>query len=276
MEAIPLSLPKFKNKLAIYANNPKATSLLKGILQNIATKKARFKELIRLSKNGGDMRFGVLETMPIKLKAKTLKANPANDLFDFFLAREVLDSPLLLASHKDTRKLVGQKLGRWYELEIQGTELTGLEHFTEAPILKEGFTIQKLDFDELAKRAPSEKPYPFTQRVLATIKSALFLLTLDDRQDLHVLDSPNYKQGRSYYTKALTIEEVREAIAEISAINAQKKWNKKLIIHHPNLEGVVLPHEKIGIQEAVKTNYSKVHFNKRGLHIVPFLEVKHD
>ncbi|WP_158650255.1 hypothetical protein [Helicobacter suis] len=184
------------------------------------------------------MRFGSLDSLPITLKAKTLKAktlkaktlkaktlkaktlkaktlkaNPANDLFDFFLAREVLDNPLLMATNKNTQKLVGQKLGRWYELQIQGTELVSLEHFRQAPVLKEGFEIKKLDFDELAKRAPSEKPYPFTQRVLATIKSVLSLLSLNDKQEWHVLDSPNYKQGRSYYTRAPSIEEVREAIA---------------------------------------------------------------
>ncbi|WP_430750784.1 polymorphic toxin type 50 domain-containing protein [Helicobacter suis] len=49
-----------------------------------------------------------------------------------------------------------------------------------------------------------------------------------------------------------------------------------MIIHHPDFEGVVVPHEKTDIQEAVKTNYSKVHFNKKGLHIVPFLRSKHD
>ncbi|WP_163498659.1 polymorphic toxin type 50 domain-containing protein [Helicobacter suis] len=262
----------FKNKLATYANNPKATSLLKGILQEIATKKTRFKELIRLSKNGGSLRFGVLETMPIKLKAKTLKTNPANDLFDFYLAREVLDSPLLVATHKDTRKLVGQKLGRWYELEIQGTELTGLEHFTEAPVLKEGFKLEKLDFDELAKRAPAEKPYPFTQRVLNTIKSALSLLTLDDKQDLHVLDSPNYKQGRSYYTKAPSIEEVRGWIREsleIKLTDNQDKWDKHGIISHPDFEGVVMPFFDKS-KAPVKVYKSKLHFNKKGFHIVPF------
>ncbi|WP_163499808.1 polymorphic toxin type 50 domain-containing protein [Helicobacter suis] len=262
----------FKNKLSAYANNPKATSLLKGILQNIATKKARFKELIRLSKNGGSLRFGSLETLPISLKAKTLKANPANDLFDFYLAREVLDSPLLLATNKDTRKLVGQKLGRFYELEIQGTELVNLEHFTEAPVLKEGFTIQKLDFDELAKRAPAEKPYPFTQRVLATIKSALALLSLDEKQERHVLGSPNYIKGRSYYTKAPTIEQVRGWIKEsleVKLTDSQDKWDKRGIISHPDFEGIVVPFFDKS-KAPVKVYKSKLHFNKKGLHIVPF------
>ncbi|WP_373876844.1 polymorphic toxin type 50 domain-containing protein [Helicobacter suis] len=31
-----------------------------------------------------------------------------------------------------------------------------------------------------------------------------------------------------------------------------------------------------GIKEKTKTNFSKVHFSKRGIHIVPFLEGKHD
>ncbi len=265
----------FKNKLATYAGNSKATSLLKGILQNIASKKARFKSLIRLSQNGGSLRFGNLETLPIQLKAKTLKSNPANDLFDFFLAREVLDNPLLMATHKDTRKLVGQKLGRWYELEIVGGELSALDHFKEAPPLKEGFTIKALDFDKLAERAPSEKPYPFTQRVLATIKSALSLLSLNDKQDWHVLGNPNYKEGRSYYTKAPSIEEVREWIAQTAAIQGEKRiWDKKLIIEHPDFEGIVMPFG--GIKEKTKTNFSKVHFSKRGIHIVPFLWRQHD
>ncbi|WP_281747710.1 polymorphic toxin type 50 domain-containing protein, partial [Helicobacter suis] len=153
---------------------------------------------------------------------------------------------------------VGQKLGRWYELEIVGTELTGLEHFKEAPPLKEGFTIKALDFDKLAERAPSEKPYPFTQRVLATIKSALSLLSLNDKQDWHVLGNPNYKEGRSYYTKAPSIEEVREWIAQTAAIQGEKRiWDKKLIIEHPDFEGIVMPFG--GIKEKTKTNFSKVH-----------------
>ncbi|BCD48950.1 phage minor head protein [Helicobacter suis] len=234
----------FKNKLATYAGNSKATSLLKGVLQNIASKKARFKSLIRLSQNGGSLRFGNLDSLPITLKSETLKANPANDLFDFFLAKEVLDNPLLMATHRDTRKLVGQKLGRWYELEIVGTELTGLEHFKEAPPLKEGFKVNKLDFDKLAERLPSEKPYPFTQRVLNTIKSALSLLSLDDKQERHVLGSPGYVQGRSYYTKAPTIEEVRGWIRESLEIEFDKKqgtWDKHGIISHPDFEGIVMP-----------------------------------
>ncbi|WP_205426579.1 polymorphic toxin type 50 domain-containing protein, partial [Helicobacter suis] len=161
------------------------------------------------------------------------------------------------------------------ELEIQGTELVGLEHFTEAPPLKSGFEIKKLDFDELAKRAPAEKPYPFTQRVLNTIKSALALLSLDDRQDLHVLDSPNYKQGRSYYTKAPSIEQVRGWIKQTAAIRGEKRtWDKKIIIEHPEFEGIVVPFG--GIKEKTKTNFSKVHFNKRGMHIVPFVRGDND
>uniref|UniRef100_UPI001967F2B8 polymorphic toxin type 50 domain-containing protein n=1 Tax=Helicobacter suis TaxID=104628 RepID=UPI001967F2B8 len=174
----------------------------------------------------------------------------------------------------DTRKLVGQKLGRWYELQIQGTELTGLEHFKEAPPLKEGFKIQSLDFDELAKRLPAEKPYPFTQRVLNTIKSALSLLSLDEKQEKHVLDSPNYKQGRSYYTKAPTIEEVREWIKESytpQLTNKAQNWRKQGLIYHPNFEAVVLPHEKLSLKEPTKTNYSKIHVSNTGrLHIVPY------
>ncbi|WP_163556475.1 polymorphic toxin type 50 domain-containing protein [Helicobacter suis] len=263
--------------MATYAGNSKATSLLKGVLQNIASKKARFKSLLRLSKNGGSLRFGNLDSLPITLKSKTLKANPANDLFDFFLAKEVLDNPLLMATHRDTRKLVGQKLGRWYELEIQGTELVSLDHFKEAPDLKEGFEIKKLDFDKLAERLPSEKPYPFTQRVLNTIKSALSLLSLNDKQDWHILNSPNYKQGRSYYPKAPTIEQVREWIKEsleVRLISSQSRWDKRGIIHHPDFEGIVMPFG--GVKEKTKTKFSKVHFSKRGIHIVPFLEGKHD
>ncbi|BCD70254.1 polymorphic toxin type 50 domain-containing protein [Helicobacter suis] len=264
----------FKNKLATYAGNSKATSLLKGVLQNIASKKARFKSLIRLSQNGGSLRFGNLDSLPITLKSETLKANPANDLFDFFLAKEVLDNPLLMATHRDTRKLVGQKLGRWYELEIQGTELVSLEHFKEAPDLKEGFKLERLDFDKLAQRLQNEKPYPFTQRVLATIKSALSLLNLDEKQERHVLGSPGYVQGRSYYTKAPTIEEVRGWIRESLEIEFDKKqgtWDKHGIISHPDFEGIVMPFFDKS-KAPVKVYKSKLHFNKKGFHIVPTTE----
>ncbi|WP_163533546.1 polymorphic toxin type 50 domain-containing protein [Helicobacter suis] len=173
---------------------------------------------------------------------------------------------------------MGQKLGRWYELEIQGTELTGLEHFKEAPPLKAGFTIQSLDFDKLAQRLPNEKPYPFTQRVLNTIKSALSLLSLNEKQEKHVLDSPGYIQGRSYYTKAPSIEQVREWIKESLKIDLDKKgkWDKHGIISHPDFEGVVLPFFDKS-KAPVKVYKSKLHFNKKGLHIVPVaLGDRHD
>ncbi|WP_104683466.1 hypothetical protein [Helicobacter suis] len=93
--------------MATYAGNSKATSLLKGVLQNIASKKARFKSLLRLSKNGGSLRFGNLDSLPNHIKSKTLKDNPPNDLFDFFFAKTVLDNSLLMATHRDTRKLRG-------------------------------------------------------------------------------------------------------------------------------------------------------------------------
>ncbi|WP_205426582.1 polymorphic toxin type 50 domain-containing protein, partial [Helicobacter suis] len=133
----------------------------------------------------------------------------------------------------------------------------------------------KLDFDELAKRAPAEKPYPFTQRVLNTIKSALALLSLDEKQERHVLGTPGYTEGRSYYTKAPSIEEVRGWIAQTAEMQKKKRaWDKKLIIHHPEFEGVVMPFG--GIKEKTKTNFSKVHFNKKGIHIVPFVGGDHD
>uniref|UniRef100_UPI001967290B polymorphic toxin type 50 domain-containing protein n=1 Tax=Helicobacter suis TaxID=104628 RepID=UPI001967290B len=125
----------------------------------------------------------------------------------------------------------------------------------------------------------AEKPYPFTQRVLATIKSALALLSLDDRQDLHVLGSSNYKQGRSYYTKAPTIEQVRGWIKESLTIDVDKKrgtWDKHGIISHPDFEGVVVPFFDKS-KAPVKVYKSKLHFNKKGFHIVPVaLKGEHD
>ncbi|WP_163499809.1 polymorphic toxin type 50 domain-containing protein [Helicobacter suis] len=47
-----------------------------------------------------------------------------------------------------------------------------------------------------------------------------------------------------------------------------------MIIHHPDFEGIVMPFG--GIKEKTKTNYSKVHFNKKGLHIVPYFWRQHD
>ncbi|WP_281778541.1 polymorphic toxin type 50 domain-containing protein, partial [Helicobacter suis] len=94
--------------------------------------------------------------------------------------------------------------------------------------------------------------------------------------DWHVLGNPNYKEGRSYYTKAPSIEEVRGWIAADDMLRSWNNWNKKIIIHHPDFEGVVMPHEKTSIQEPTKTNYSKVHFNKKGIHIVPYLRGRDD
>ncbi|WP_176486753.1 polymorphic toxin type 50 domain-containing protein [Helicobacter suis] len=107
--------------------------------------------------------------------------------------------------------------------------------------------------------------------MLNTIKSALSLLSLDEKQDRHVLNSPNYKQGRSYYTKAPTIEEVRGWIRESLKIDLDKKgkWDKHGIISHPDFEGVVLPFFDKS-KAPVKVYKSKIHFSKKGIHIVPF------
>ncbi|BCD45808.1 polymorphic toxin type 50 domain-containing protein [Helicobacter suis] len=97
------------------------------------------------------------------------------------------------------------------------------------------------------------------------------MLSLDEKQDRHVLNSPNYKQGRSYYTKAPTIEEVRGWIRESLKIDLDKKgkWDKHGIISHPDFEGVVLPFFDKS-KAPVKVYKSKIHFSKKGIHIVPF------
>ncbi|WP_163565793.1 polymorphic toxin type 50 domain-containing protein [Helicobacter suis] len=114
--------------------------------------------------------------------------------------------------------------------------------------------------------------------MLNTIKSALSLLSLNKKQEKHVLDSPGYIQGRSYYTKAPSIEQVREWIKESLEIDliTSDKWNKHGIISHPDFEGVVLPFFDKS-KAPVKVYKSKLHFNKKGFHIVPVaLGDKHD
>uniref|UniRef100_UPI0013CE3D08 hypothetical protein n=1 Tax=Helicobacter vulpis TaxID=2316076 RepID=UPI0013CE3D08 len=88
-------------------------------------------------------------------------ANPNNDLFDFYYAQEVMTNPLLVARANKTHLLLGQNLGRWYQLTLENGEITKLEHFKQAPVLKQGWGLQKLHFEQLKKRPAHEEPYPF-------------------------------------------------------------------------------------------------------------------
>ncbi|CCA30632.1 putative lipoprotein, partial [Helicobacter felis ATCC 49179] len=107
------------------------------------------------------------------------------------------------------------------------------EHFKQAPGLKEGWKLQKLHFEQLKKRPAHEESYPFAQRVLAILKSAVDVLPLDPKQGRHV--GSGYIEGRSLYDKAPTIEQIRGWVKdslEIRLNKDQSAWDGHGIIYH--------------------------------------------
>uniref|UniRef100_UPI001F081F06 polymorphic toxin type 50 domain-containing protein n=1 Tax=Helicobacter suis TaxID=104628 RepID=UPI001F081F06 len=258
----------FKAKLESYAGNNQAKEKLSGVLKAIEEKKRRFKELVGLTKEVNKVvRLATLDQAPIMLKGSTLQANPKNDLFDFFLAKEVIEKPLLIATKERISQLLGQKLGRWYQIEISGTELVGLQHFTEAPALDKGFQLAKLDFEKFKERPLFQESHVFSQMVLDTLKSIVNILALSPQQAKHILGGDSYIQGRSYYKKAPTIEQIRQWIKDSLEIRLNKNesaWDKHGVISHPDFEGFVITDSEI-----VKVFQSKLHWNKKGIHIVP-------
>uniref|UniRef100_UPI0013CE2BCC polymorphic toxin type 50 domain-containing protein n=1 Tax=Helicobacter vulpis TaxID=2316076 RepID=UPI0013CE2BCC len=142
--------------------------------------------------------------------------------------------------------------------------------FKQAPVLKQGWGLQKLHFEQLKKRPAHEEPYPFSQRVLTTLKRIVDVLPLDPKQARHVLGD-GYIEGRSYYKSAPTIEQIRGWVKdslEIRLNKDQSAWDKHGIIHHPGFEGVVLPFFDQS-KASTKVFKSKLHWNKKGIHIVP-------
>ncbi|WP_162982195.1 polymorphic toxin type 50 domain-containing protein [Helicobacter labacensis] len=265
----------FNTKLQKYAHNPQATSLLKNLLKDISAKKARFKTLIRLSKNpNASMRFASLSPQVaqdlalsphVTLKASTLHSK--SDLFDFYLAGEALLEPLYSALDQDKSIIVGQKLGRWYALRLKGGELVGLEH-SKIAVAKEGWKILKLNLEKL--KLVQDPAHLFKQRLQNTLIELVGLLKLDKKQERHILGTQGYKQGRSFYKQMPSIEQIREWIKQSLRIELTKNksaWNKHGIISHPNFEGFVMPMDS---KESIKAFKSKLHWNDKGeIHMVP-------
>ncbi len=131
----------FKAKLESYAGNNSAKAKLVGVLKAIEEKKKRFRELIGLSKNpSATMQLATLSPEIIKavgaptnqvlLSGSTLithlNRHPETDLFDYYLAQDILGQPLAIFKDKQDSTapgalntyLIGVKFGRWYRLAI--------------------------------------------------------------------------------------------------------------------------------------------------------------
>ncbi|WP_163534181.1 phage minor head protein [Helicobacter suis] len=131
----------FKAKLESYAGNNQAKEKLSGVLKAIEEKKRRFKELVGLTKNQtATMQLATLSpeiikavgapTAQVLLSGSTLiqhlEKHPETDLFDYYLAQDILEKPLAIFKDKQESTapgalntyLIGVKFGRWYRLAI--------------------------------------------------------------------------------------------------------------------------------------------------------------
>ena len=81
------------------------------------------------------------------------------------------------------------------------------------------------------------------------------------------MGSKTFNPTKSYYlpNDNLSIEMVRDALPEaIIKTDRNGDWDRKAIIHHRDVEAVL-----VSKKGARPTHYSKVHFSDKGLHTVP-------
>ncbi|WP_163532873.1 hypothetical protein [Helicobacter suis] len=126
----------FKAKLESYAGNNQAKEKLSGVLKAIEEKKRRFKELVGLTKEVNKvMDFATLSpeitkiveasTPVVKLQGAQmvshLQKHTHTDLFDYYLAQDILEQPALIAKDPIFKNniVIGVKFGRWYKIAIK-------------------------------------------------------------------------------------------------------------------------------------------------------------
>ncbi|CCF79895.1 hypothetical protein HBZS_103430 [Helicobacter bizzozeronii CCUG 35545] len=137
---------------------------------------------------------------------------------------------------------------------------------------KEGNGDGGWNIKEIAKRQEGESDLEMRQRIKEAINERLPTLELNKKQNHHILGHKGYIEGRSYYEQPLDEEKIRELIRNGSvSIKKGKPWDEKIIIEHPDFEGVVLPHKKTSVDKPIRTRRSKVHFGNNGFHIVPYV-----
>ncbi len=131
----------FNAKLQKYAQNKEAIARLANVVRVCEAKKMRLKKLIELSKSPEQIiDFATLkpEIMQVvgahsplvRLSARTLtthlEKHPETDLFDYYLAQDILQEPMAIFKDKEgssapgalNNYLIGVKFGRWYRLSI--------------------------------------------------------------------------------------------------------------------------------------------------------------
>ncbi|WP_163565286.1 hypothetical protein [Helicobacter suis] len=126
----------FKAKLESYAGNNQAKEKLSGVLKAIEEKKRRFKELVGLTKEVNKvMDFATLSpeitkiveasTPVVKLQGAQmvshLQKHTHTDLFDYYLAQDILEQPALIAKDPIFKNniVIGVKFGRWYKIVLK-------------------------------------------------------------------------------------------------------------------------------------------------------------
>ncbi len=124
----------FNAKLQRYAGNKEAMARLASVVRVCEAKKMRFKKLIELSKSPEQIiDFATLKpeimqvvgahTPLIKLQGAQmnshLEKHKHTDLFDYYLAQDILQEPLLIAKDKGFNVAIGVKFGRWYKIAIK-------------------------------------------------------------------------------------------------------------------------------------------------------------
>ncbi|WP_104750409.1 polymorphic toxin type 50 domain-containing protein [Helicobacter cynogastricus] len=243
------------SKRQTYKDNPKALEVLENIHKKGEQKTQSFNALAKAFLKGEVFKLG-------QLFKEVVHLNPLQkgiDAFDAFLAKEALEGNMVA---KVGQNAFFKRIGQWYKLDLSA----------DVGVLSKIKELPTWDIKKIAQRQEDEGDLEMEGRIKAALEMWLPTLKLDDKQEWHILTSPGYIQGRSYYEHPLDAEALKRLIrnARIRVKNG-KNWNEKIIIEHPDFEGVVLPHEKTSTDKPVRTRKSKVHFSNNSFHIVPYI-----
>lgn len=130
----------------------------------------------------------------------------------------------------------------------------------------------KLDkwLDDYGKEFGIEKNSDIIDNIRNDIKSGKYpLKILEGKQGKHIREHNNYTEGRSYLT--ISINEAQEIVNKyagsgIIRLNQNNEWDNKEVITVDKEIGVNVNNMT---NEESETNRCKIHYSKKGTHIVP-------
>lgn len=162
-----------------------------------------------------------------------------------------------------------------YSAKVQEWQGRLKQHLSENPQLRRDYTREKVegglsvsDRTSLLKRATEREKIEGVRKLIQS--DAQPKNVHEGAQGKHFKDHHNYIEGRSYLT--ITPEEVQGLVnkyAGTGEINFTNKgdWRKTEVIEVEKIIGVSV-NNLTG--EEFKTNMFKIHYSKKGVHIVPF------